>query len=89
MTKVSLPNMFTCNLYFILTFQFALLETVITSIEDEFPWLRKKSKRKIVFTLLLCFAFFLIGLPQCAAVSYIRHPSQICFASNTDLSDQH
>ena len=44
------------------------METIITSIADEFPWLRKP-KRKIVFTLLLCILLFLIGLPQCAAVS--------------------
>ena len=48
--------------------QFAMMETVITAIVDEFPMLRI-GKRKIVFTGLLCIFLFLLGLPQCANVS--------------------
>ena len=48
------------------------METVITSIVDEFPMLRE-GRRKILFTGLLCIAFFLIGLPQCAAVSVLQY----------------
>ena len=49
-------------------FQFAMMETVISAIVDEFTWLRK-GKRKILFTLALCIALFFLGLPCCSRVS--------------------
>lgn len=45
--------------------QFAMMETVITALCDEFKSLRTK---KVFVTLGLCIAFFLIGLPQCTRV---------------------
>lgn len=45
--------------------QFAMMETVITAIVDEFKWWRK-SNRKLVLTLICCIVLFLLGLPQCA-----------------------
>lgn len=43
--------------------QFAMMETVISAISDEFKILRK---HKIAFTAAVCIIFFLIGLPQCS-----------------------
>jgi solute carrier family 6 amino acid transporter-like protein 5/7/9/14 len=45
--------------------QFAMMETVISAIYDEFPWFQK-GHRKIGLTLAICIILFLLGLPQCA-----------------------
>ena len=49
-----------------LFFQFALVETVITSMIDQWPKLRK---RKSLVTLVTCAAMFILGLPLCTDVS--------------------
>ena len=61
-------------LFFVMLFtlgadsQFAMVETVVTAVVDEFPILSGK-KRKIAVVGVLCVAMFLIGLPQCSPVS--------------------
>ncbi|CAH1777931.1 unnamed protein product [Owenia fusiformis] len=41
--------------------QFAMMETVITGLTDEFPVLRKW---KTLFTMAICIVFFFLGLPM-------------------------
>jgi len=61
-------------LFFIMLFtlgvdsQFAMMETVVTAIVDEFPVL-KKGRRKIAVVGVLCIVMFLLGVPQCSLVS--------------------
>ena len=43
-----------------------MLETVLTSLLDQFKWLRKY-KTKVI--LVLCVGLFLLGLPLCCDVS--------------------
>lgn len=45
--------------------QFAMMETCITAITDEFPWFGK-GKRKLATTGFFCILLFLLGLPQCS-----------------------
>lgn len=58
-------------LFFIMLFmlgldsQFAMMETVISALHDEFPFFQK-GNRKSVLTFFLCVGLFFIGLPQCA-----------------------
>jgi len=53
--------------------QFAMMETVISAIVDEFPWFRQ-GKRKTLFILGLCILLFFLGLPQCARNGfYVMH----------------
>lgn len=48
-------------------FQFATIETIVTSISDEFPkYLRT---HKPVFTLGCCICFFIMGFPMITQVS--------------------
>ncbi|XP_070197949.1 sodium- and chloride-dependent glycine transporter 1-like [Littorina saxatilis] len=42
--------------------QFAMMETVISGISDLFPHTLRK--RKVLFTFLVCFVGFLLGIPQ-------------------------
>lgn len=47
-------------------FQFATIETIVTSISDEFPkYLRT---HKPVFTLGCCICFFIMGFPMITQV---------------------
>ena len=46
-------------------FQFALVETAITSMMDQWPKLRKW---KSLVTLATCAAMFILGLPLCTDV---------------------
>ena len=46
-------------------FQFALVETAVTSVMDQWPKLRKK---KSLVTLATCAAMFILGLPLCTDV---------------------
>ena len=61
-------------LFFIMLFtlgvdsQFAMVETVVTAVVDEFPVLKKK-RRKIAVIGVFCIAMFLLGIPQCSLVS--------------------
>lgn len=50
-------------------FQFSLVETVITSVFDEFPHLFQKRWRKYAFRALWCFVGFLLGFPFLTQVS--------------------
>lgn len=45
--------------------QFAMLETVITALTDEFELNKKHKHGKIIMTACLCIFMFLVGLPQC------------------------
>lgn len=45
--------------------QFAMLETVITALNDEFEISKKHKGGKLILTAVLCIFMFLIGLPQC------------------------
>lgn len=47
-------------------FQFAMVETVLTGCMDQLPYLRPK---KTLVILVICFAFFLLGLPLTCSVS--------------------
>ena len=47
--------------------QFAMMETVISALYDEFPIFQTKG-RKMGLTLALCIILFALGLPQCARV---------------------
>lgn len=50
------------------SFQFATIETIVTSISDEFPkYLRT---HKPVFTLGCCVCFFIMGFPM---ITQVRH----------------
>lgn len=52
---------------FLAPFQFATIETIVTSISDEFPkYLRT---HKPVFTLGCCICFFIMGFPMITQVS--------------------
>ena len=61
-------------LFFVMLFtlgvdsQFAMVETVITAISDEFDPFFKPQLKKIGLVGGLCIAMFLIGLPQCSRV---------------------
>jgi len=61
-------------LFFIMLFtlgvdsQFAMLETVVTAVVDEFPVLQR-GRRKIGVVAVFCIVMFLLGLPQCSPVS--------------------
>ena len=65
-------------LFFIMLFtlgvdsQFAMLETVVTALVDEFPVL-KRGRRKIAVVGVFCIVMFLLGLPQCSLVGPISH----------------
>jgi len=48
--------------------QFAMVETVVTSVVDEFPALGGR-KQKIAVNGFFCVAMFLLGLPQCSSVN--------------------
>lgn len=53
---------------FLASFQFATIETIVTSISDEFPkYLRT---HKPVFTLGCCICFFIMGFPMITQVSW-------------------
>lgn len=64
-------------LFFIMLFtlgvdsQFAMLETVVTAVVDEFKVL-KRGRRKIGVIGAFCVVMFLLGLPQCSPVSSIQ-----------------
>jgi len=59
-------------LFFVMLFslgvdsQFAMVETVVTAVVDEFPPLKRK---KIAVVAVFCVVMFLLGLPQCSLVS--------------------
>jgi len=63
-------------LFFIMLFtlgvdsQFAMLETVVTAVVDEFPVL-SRGRRKIAVVGAFCIVMFLLGLPQCSLVSSV------------------
>jgi len=62
--------------------QFAMVETVVTAIIDEFPRLAA-GKLKVTVVAFLCIAMFLLGLPQCSPVNITHttpHPSHACFS---------
>lgn len=50
--------------------QFAMVETVVTAIVDEFPVV-SAPRRKMALVGLTCTAMFLIGLPQCSRVKSV------------------
>lgn len=52
--------------FFSTSFQFATIETIVTSVSDEFPkYLRK---HKPLFTLVCCASFFILGFPMITEV---------------------
>ena len=52
--------------------EFAMLESIITSVCDSFPAIKKK---RSYLLLNLCIAMFLLGLPFCTRVSFFRFHS--------------
>lgn len=59
--------LFFCMLFTLgLDSQFGMMETVITSMTDEFPLLKRSIWHRCAFIGSLCMAMFLIGLPQCS-----------------------
>nr|WLN44357.1 ORPHAN2 [Sinonovacula rivularis] len=50
--------------------QFSATETVLSSIMDEFPSIRKSRVRTIGFRAVGCFTFFLLGLPMTTQGGY-------------------
>lgn len=50
--------------------QFAILETVVSALVDEFQEYLKE--KKLHLTLGLSILFFLLGLPQCTQVGYVN-----------------
>ena len=52
--------------------QFAMMETVISALVDEFAIFRTK-QRRFLLTLSICVFLFLVGLPQCARVRENGH----------------
>jgi len=59
--------------------QFAMVETVVTAVVDEFPVFRGK-KRKVAVVGFFCVVMFLLGLPQCSLVS-----TSLCNCSHTAI----
>ena len=57
--------------------QFAMIETGVTAIVDEFHFLRK-GRRKVGVVGVVCVVLFLLGLPQCSSV---RHHTNITYYS--------
>ena len=63
-------------LFFVMLFtlgvdsQFAMVETVVTAVVDEFPVL-KRGRRKIAVIGVFCIVMCLLGLPQCSLVSKV------------------
>lgn len=56
--------------------QFATIETIVTSISDEFPkYLRT---HKPVFTLGCCICFFIMGFPMITQVTGGGDPVAVC-----------
>jgi len=49
-------------------FQFSIVETVLTGLIDEFPWISKSRKRTIMFRAGACIMGFLLGLPMVTEV---------------------
>ncbi|PAA69439.1 hypothetical protein BOX15_Mlig024770g2 [Macrostomum lignano] len=45
--------------------QFAMMETVLTALADEWPWLKKTFKREALFKMVVCVILFLLGIPIC------------------------
>lgn len=43
--------------------QFAMMETVLSGLADEFPWLTSTTLRSIIYKSAVCGSFFLLGLP--------------------------
>jgi len=74
-------------LFFIMLFtlgvdsQFAMVETIVTAVVDEFPVL-KKGHRKIAVIGAFCIAMFLLGLPLCSLVSQLHQSLCIDVISN-------
>jgi len=68
-------------LFFIMLFtlgvdsQFAMLETIVTAVVDEFP-VFQKGHRKIAVIGFFCIVMFLLALPQCSLVSKVYHLTQ-------------
>lgn len=61
-------------LFFSTLFQFATIETIVTSVSDEFPkYLRK---HKPLFTLVCCVSFFILGFPMITEVDQ-EHKTRI------------
>lgn len=57
-------------------FQFATIETIVTSISDEFPkYLRT---HKPVFTLGCCICFFIMGFPMITQVTGGEDRMAVC-----------
>lgn len=51
--------------------QFATIETIVTSVSDEYPkYLRK---HKPIFTLVCCVSFFILGFPMITEVCALLH----------------
>ena len=63
--------------------QFAMMETVISGLVDEFPKVLRQ--RKMILTLFLCIAGFLLGLPQCTRVSTPLETNRIVTVITVDI----
>jgi len=61
------------------------METVISGLVDEFPVLGKGKWRKTIFTGILCFGMFLMGLPMVTPVSKIEKQLPISHADGPAL----
>ena len=48
--------------------QFAMMETVITALSDEFQIQKRHKHGKMILTAVICIVLFLVGLPQCSKV---------------------
>lgn len=57
--------------------QFAIVEVVVTSIQDGFPgWIRKRLMCHEVLVLIVCVISFLLGLPNVTEVSLKKTSQQ-------------
>lgn len=62
-----------CVLFFLMVFtlgvdtEFAVIETILTSIKDEIPFSEKYEKHTTSIVLCVCAVFFLLGLPFCTS----------------------
>lgn len=60
-------------------FQFATIETIVTSVSDEFPkYLRT---HKALFTLGCCISFFIMGFPMITQVMRLSLSITLCHQS--------
>ncbi|KAI3385618.1 hypothetical protein SNEBB_008572 [Seison nebaliae] len=45
--------------------EFSIMESVISSLIDQFPYFSKTKYRLLIFRIVVCFTFFILGLSMC------------------------